>query len=162
MCASRAAFASARPKPLALRSNLIASIRRPAFRASWTSGGSGAVRAAAVVAMALGAWWLYATGDEQRAAEPEPQQARATPPQLVTSFAGVRLGGKLADAPKALGPFDKHKDEPHAVKMYPDEEDHWQRNGRLRLGGRRGVVFSLGCPFARGRGSTSMNQFTSC
>jgi len=121
-------------------------------------GDNGAVKAAAVVVMALGAWWVYANWDEPPAAEPEPQQARATPPQLVTSFAGVRLGGKLADAPKALGPFDKHKDEPHAVKMYPDEEDHWQRNGRLRLGVRRGVVFSVGYPCGDGRDTTSVNH----
>jgi hypothetical protein len=125
-------------------------------RMDWKQlGDSNAVKAVAAIVIALGALEAYETWDEPLNAEPE--QAADTRPQLVTSFAGVRIGGKLADAPKALGPFDKQKNDPNAAKMYPDEEDHWQRNGRLRLAVRGGVVFSIGYPCAD-RDTTSVNH----
>ena len=119
-------------------------------------GDSAAVKALAAVVIAIGVWEVYEAWDEPSDAETE--QTPDTPPQIVTSFAGVRLGQKLADAAKALGPFDKQKDDPHGVKMYPDEEDHWQRNGRLRLAVRSGVIFSLGYPCADGRDISAVNH----
>ena len=119
-------------------------------------GDSNAVKALAAVVIALGVWEAYETWDEP--SDAETAQAPDTPPQVITSFAGVRIGEKLADAPKALGPFDRQKDEPHAVKMYPDEEDHWQRNGRLRLAVRAGIIFSIGYPCADGRDTSAVNH----
>ena len=72
------------------------------------------MKALAAVVLALGVWEVYETWDEPSDAETE--QVPDTPPQVVTSFAGVRIGDKLADAAKALGPFDKQKDEPSRVK----------------------------------------------
>ena len=116
---------------------------------SWQKiGESDAAKGVAVVVMAIGALWAYATWDEpaQQAAAPTPAPsiARVVPPQVIASFDGVQLGDKLTDAASARGPFDRQKDAPLAERKYPDEQTHVQRNGgRLRLLVRGGAVFVI-------------------
>jgi len=121
-------------------------------------GDNGAVRFTAVIAVVLGVLWVHENWDEVPSAQPEQVVAAPSPPQLITAFGGVRLGEKLADAAKELGPFDKQKDEPRRAKKYIDEEDHWQRNGRVRVAVRGGVIFSVSYPCTDGRDTSAVNR----
>src|ERR1700694_3542746 len=123
---------------------------------SWKNlGDSVGAKAAAVVVIAIGAMWAYASWDEPTAwISSESPDASL---QVVTSFQGEQLGQKLAAVTSTVGPFDKEAD-PRAVKKYADEEDYQQRNGPLRLGVHDGVVYSIGYACKVGRDRTALNN----
>jgi hypothetical protein len=121
---------------------------------------SGPAKAATVAVLAIAILYVHGTWDEPAAPAPAPVPVRAsaTPPQVIRSFDGVQLGGKLADAAKARGPFVRQGDDPHRVKKYADEEEHFQKNGRLQLAVRAGTIFSIAYPCMEGRDPAAVNQ----
>jgi hypothetical protein len=131
---------------------------------SWQKiGESDAAKGVAVVVMAIGVLWAYATWDEPAqpgpAPTPAPSAARAAPLQVIASIDGVQLGDKLADAASARGPFDRQKDAPLAERKYPDEQTHVQRNGgRLRLLVRAGTVFVISYSCKDDRDPAALNR----
>lgn len=124
---------------------------------SWKKlGDSVGAKAAAVVVIAIAAWWTYASWDQPTAGlSPE---SRDAPLQVVTSFGGVRLGQELDSVASTHGTFDKEAARPDALKKYADMETYRQRNGPLRLWVRDGVVLSIVYACKEGRDPAAVNN----
>jgi hypothetical protein len=111
-------------------------------------GDSPFVRGIAIIGVALFALYVVGTWDEGVEA----------PLQVPTALQGVRLGEQLSAFASSHGPFDKKPQRPETTKQYVDEEDYVQRNGRLHLGVRKGLVTSVAYACRGGRDRTALNN----
>lgn len=101
---------------------------------------SPAVRFVAIALIGLGGLLAYTFRDEAAAVLRGDQPAEALRP--VTSLEGVRLGETLADVIARKGAFDG--DPPVIPKAGPpDKENYVQRNGRIRIAVRKGLVTGI-------------------
>lgn len=80
--------------------------------------------------------------------------------QVVTSLKGIAIGEKLADVVFKHGAFEKREKKVDDVRKYQDEEDYEQKDKRVGISVRSGVVVSINYICGNESDYTSLNRIS--